>query len=105
MAWSLFEGQSFTIRNMDHFVLSDDWTILSIDPPRVVFSNTKRFVVEIAYVKHEETLTVEGLIVGETAGGVVVDLQRHSFHTVEVGLLVAGSTADYLTSLDPLEYA
>ncbi len=104
MAEALFVGQTFSVKNPDHSVLSDDWTVLSIDPPRIVFSNTKRFAVDIAYVKYEDTQTREGVIVKTTERGVIVDLLVRSF-TVEVGLIIAGDQAYCLSRLDPPRHA
>ena len=87
----------------DYNVLEDEWTIVSLDYPKVVFSNKKHWVVDIAYVLPFSTETVIGTVEHETDTIAIIALQFTRF-SIEAGIRLEEKQASYLESLNPIIY-
>ncbi|RUS93983.1 hypothetical protein DSM106972_094540 [Dulcicalothrix desertica PCC 7102] len=102
LSW-LHVGQRFLTNNPDYYVVEDEWTIVSIDYPTIIFCNEKHWLVDIAYVQPFSTETVIGTIERETDTAVIIAL-KPTHHVCEKGILLEASKASLLKNLNPVVY-
>ena len=92
-------GQVFSINNPPFEVWSEEWTVIEFSEPDITFSYTKYWVRDIAYIPVSTTDTVAGIVLKETKDGVIIELKNFPYYD-DVGLILNGDKATYLSSLD-----
>lgn len=92
-------GQVFSIDNPPYEVWAEKWTVIEFLEPDITFSYTKYWVRDIAYIPVSTMDTVAGIVLKETKYGVIIELNNFPYYD-DVGLLLKGDKATYLSSLD-----
>lgn len=91
-------GQTFSIDNPPYEVMWEEWTVVELLYPNITFSYTKYWVRDIAYIHISTTDTVAGTAIQESDRGVIIELKN--FPYLDVGLLIKGDKALYLSDSD-----
>ncbi len=99
-----YPGQRLKITNPDYIVLSEEWVVLTVEYPTIIFSCTKWWDYNAITMQGQTSETVSGNIVKADDEEIIVAFVRYSGQA-EVGLAIRGDQATYLSRLEPQQYA
>ena len=100
-----FPGQKLKISNLDYIILSEEWTVLTVELPTITFTCKKWWDYNSITMQGQTTETVIGKVVKANEKEVIVAFSKYSGIAVEKGLSIQGNEATYLMHLDPPENA
>ena len=96
-----YPGQKLKITNLDYIILSEEWTVLTVEQPVITFSCKKWWDYNSITMQGQTSETVIGTIVKADEKELIVAFTQYSAMQMEVGLAIRGNEATYLRQLDP----
>lgn len=100
-----YPGQKLRITNSDYLILSEEWTVVTVELPTITFACKKWWDYKSITMQGQTSETVIGNVVKATEQQVIIAFSQYSGIAIERGFSIRGDQATYLKRLDPPENA